>query len=177
MKIVIMGYSGSGKSTLARKLGAYYGCDVLHFDAVQFLPGWEIRNEEEKNSITKEFLDTHDSWVIDGNYSKLYLERRVEEADQIILMLFNRFHCLYRVTKRYLKYRNQTRPDMGEGCNEKLDREFVWWVLHDGRTKTTRERYKKLIEEYGNKIVVLKNQKQLDEWSKKYTNNSKKKEA
>ena len=114
MKIVIMGYSGSGKSTLARKLGAHYGCEVLHFDSVQFLPGWKIRDEEEKMAITKEFLDTHDSWVIDGNYSKLFLERRVQEADLIILMLFNRFHCLYRVTKRYFKYRNQTRP-LGNG--------------------------------------------------------------
>ena len=166
MKIVIMGYSGSGKSTLARKLGVYYNCDVLHFDTVQFLPGWKIRDEEEKNAMTKEFLDTHDSWVIDGNYSRLYLERRLQEADLIILLLFNRFRCLYRVTKRYFKYRNHTRPDMGEGCTEKLDWEFVRWVLRDGRTKATRKRYINIEKTYGNKVVVLKNQKQLDEWSR-----------
>lgn len=168
MKIAILGYSGSGKSTLARKLGEYYNCDVLHFDAVQFLPNWEIRKQEEKERITKEFLDTHDAWVIDGNYSKLYLEQRLEEADMIILMLFNRFKCLYRVTKRYLKYRNQTRPDMGEGCNEKLDWEFVRWVLHDGRKKQTKERYRRITEQYKEKTIVLKSQRQLDEWSAKY---------
>lgn len=168
MKIAILGYSGSGKSTLARKLGEYYNCDVLHFDAVQFLPNWEIRKQEEKEHITKEFLDTHESWVIDGNYSKLFLEQRLEEADMIILMLFNRCNCLYRVTKRYLKYRNQTRPDMGEGCNEKLDWEFVRWVLHDGRKKQTKERYRRITEQYKEKTVVLKSQRQLDEWSAKY---------
>ena len=168
MKIAILGYSGSGKSTLARKLGEYYDCDVLHFDAVQFLPNWEIRKQEEKEHITKEFLDTHESWVIDGNYSKLFLEQRLEEADMIILMLFNRFNCLYRVTKRYLKYRNQTRPDMGEGCNEKLDWEFVRWVLYDGRKKQTKERYRRIIEQYKEKTVVLKSQRQLDEWSAEY---------
>lgn len=168
MKIAILGYSGSGKSTLARKLGEYYNCDVLHFDAVQFLPNWEIRKQEEKERITKEFLDTHDAWVIDGNYSKLFLEQRLEEADMIILMQFNRCNCLYRVTKRYLKYRNQTRPDMGDGCNEKLDWEFVRWVLHDGRKKQTKERYRRITEQYKEKTIVLKSQRQLDEWSAKY---------
>lgn len=38
MKIAIIGYSGAGKSTLARKLGEKYNIDVLHCDAVQFLP-------------------------------------------------------------------------------------------------------------------------------------------
>lgn len=166
MKITIMGYSGSGKSTLARKLSERYQCEALHLDAVQFLPGWESRDEEEQRQLTKHFLDKNDFWVIDGNYSKMYMERRLEEADQIILLLFNRFSCLYRVTKRYLKYRNQTRPDMGEGCTEKLDLEFVWWVLRDGRKKKARERYKKIQRDYGEKVVVLRNQRELDEWKR-----------
>ena len=167
MKIVIMGYSGSGKSTLAKKLGQRFGCEVLHFDTVQFLPDWEIRSQEEKLKITKEFLDTHEEWMIDGNYSKLYLERRLEEADLIILILFNRLNCLYRVTKRYFKYKNKTRPDMGKGCNEKLDFEFIRWVLWKGRTKETRDRYQWIATQYGDKTVVLKNQKEVDKWSRK----------
>ena len=71
MKVAIIGYSGSGKSTLARKLAQVYGVEVLHFDTVQFLPGWDVRDEAEKRRITKEFMDTHTAWVIDGNYSKL----------------------------------------------------------------------------------------------------------
>lgn len=162
MKIAIMGYSGSGKSTLARKLGEYYNCDVFHFDAVQFLPGWEIRDFDEKMQITKEFLDSHDSWVIDGTYSRFYLDRRLEEADLVILMLFNRFNSLYRVTKRYFKYRNQTRPDMGEGCNEKLDWEFVKWVLRDGRKQKTKDLFSRIQIQYADKVVVIKNQRELD---------------
>lgn len=73
-----------------------------------------------------------------------------------------------RVIKRYIKYRNQTRPDMGEGCNEKIDREFVWWVLYAGRKKRTRERYKMVQAKYPDKTVVIRNQRELDEWGKKY---------
>ena len=170
MKIAIMGYSGSGKSTLARKLGEYYKCDVFHFDAIQFLPGWEIREYEEKMQMTEQFLDTHDSWVMDGTYSRFYLDRRLEEADFIVLMMFNRFSSLYRVTKRYLKYKNKTRPDMAEGCTEKLDWEFVKWVLRDGRKQKTRDLFQRIQTQYADKVVVIKNQKQLDKWSVKYEN-------
>ena len=166
MKIAIMGYSGSGKSTLAQKLGEHYQCDVFHFDAVQFLPGWEVRDFDERMRLSKEFLDTHDSWVIDGTYSRFHLERRLEEADLVIVMLFNRFNSLYRVTKRYFTYRDKTRPDMAEGCNEKLDWEFVKWVLRDGRKQKTKDLFERIQTQYADKVVVIKNQRQLDRWSK-----------
>ena len=167
MKIAIIGYSGSGKSTLAGRLAEHYDIPVLYFDRVQFRPNWEIRPQQSKEIMTRVFLDLHDSWVIDGNYSKLYFERRMEEADVIILLLFNRFSCLHRVWRRYRKYKNQSRPDMGEGCNEKLDREFVKWVLRDGRSKTTRQRYRDVVARYGEKTIVIKSQKQLDKVQKR----------
>lgn len=167
MKIAIVGYSGSGKSTLARRLGDLHKVDVLHFDTVQFLPGWEVRGAEEKERMVSEFLDSHDSWVIDGNYSKLFFERRMEEADLIILLLFNRFACLNRVVKRYRMFKNQNRPDMADGCIEKLDAEFIRWVLFEGRTKRTRERYEGLLDQYPQKTVVLRDQRQLDSWLKR----------
>ena len=132
MKICVIGYSGSGKSTLAGKLGERYRTDVLYLDRVHWLPNWTMRTREEKTRIVGEFLDTHDEWVIDGNYSKQWFDRRMEEADQILILNFNRFRCLGRVIKRYKTYQGNTRPDMGEGCQEKLDWEFIRWVLWDG---------------------------------------------
>ena len=162
MKIAIIGHSGSGKSTLARKLAQQYAIPVLHFDTVQFRPNWEIRPQPSKEIMTKTFLDIHPSWVIDGNYSKLSYTRRMEEADVIVVMLFNRWRCLWRVTKRYLKYKNKTRPDMAQGCKEKLDWEFVKWILRDGRSKTARERYGWVLSHYPHKTIVVRNQRQLN---------------
>lgn len=166
MKIAIVGYSGSGKSTLARRLAEKYGIAVLHFDTVQFLPNWEIRSDDEKKRITEDFLNSNDSWVIDGNYSKLCYERRMEEADQIILLLFNRFSCLFRAFRRYCKYKNRSRPDMAEGCNEKYDLTFMKWILWEGRTKAAKERYRWVISKYRDKVIIIKNQKQLDAYTK-----------
>jgi adenylate kinase family enzyme len=164
MKIAIIGYSGSGKSTLARILAKQFHAAVLHLDSVHYLPNWVVRNDEEKKKIVKEFLDSHDSWVIDGNYSSLFYEQRMTEADTIVMLLFNRCSCLRRVHKRYVKYKNTTRPDMADGCNEKLDSEFVKWILWKGRTKRAKERYKGVISKYGKKVVVIQTQKELDKY-------------
>ena len=162
MKIAIIGYSGSGKSTLARKLGEMYNLPILHFDTVQFRPNWEIRPQASKEIMTKTFLDLHEDWVIDGNYSKLSFERRMKEADVIIQLRFNRVSSLYRVTCRYLTHKEGTRPDMAQGCKEKLDWEFVTWVLWKGRTKTARQRYRDVQKRYPDKTIVIKNQRQLN---------------
>ncbi len=95
MKIVVNGYSGSGKSTLARRLGELYQIPVLHLDTVHWLPGWEEKAEEQERSEVRAFMDRNASWVIDGNYRKLEYERRLQEADRIIFMDFNRFSCLF----------------------------------------------------------------------------------
>lgn len=171
MKIAIIGYSGSGKSTLARMLAEKYGVDVLHFDTVQFLPNWEVRSDDEKKRITKDFLDAHEAWVIDGNYSKLFYERRMEEADQIIVLLFNRFSCLYRAFLRYCKYANKTRPDMADGCNEKYDLAFMRWILWEGRSKDAKNRYHWVMTKYKDKAIVIKNQRQLDTFIRKLETN------
>ncbi len=162
MKISVLGYSGSGKSTLARKLAEHYGTDVLHLDTVLYLPDWKRRELDEQKSIVEDFLDTHEEWVIDGTYSKLSFERKLEEADQIIMLLFPRLTCLARVIRRYRRYRGSSRPDMAEGCNEKLDLKFILWILFLGRNKAIRDRYREVQIKYPEKTVVVKNQKQLD---------------
>ena len=162
MKIAIIGYSGSGKSTLARLLGAYYGAEVLHLDAVHHLPGWLERESADEQQIVSDFLDAHDAWVIDGNYTKLSYDRRMAEADRIVMLLFPRLSCLWRVIKRYRVYQNRTRPDMAQGCSEKLDAAFVSWVLWKGRRKAARARYQRIAAQYPGKVVVLKNQRELD---------------
>ena len=169
MKIAIIGYSGSGKSTLAQHLAKYYQIDMLHLDTVHHLPGWQVRERSESQKIVREFLDSHTDWVIDGTYSKLYFEERLENADHIIIFDFNRFHCLYRVIKRYFQYKDKTRPDMARGCNEKVDLAFTKWILYKGRTKAHRDRLKHIIIQYPDKVTVLKNQRQLTKFTNEFS--------
>ena len=89
MKIAVIGYSGSGKSPLPRRLGRRFKLPVLFLDQVHWLPGWKEQEPREEAFQVEAFMDDHDSWVIDGNYSRLSFQRRMEEADHIIFMNFN----------------------------------------------------------------------------------------
>lgn len=169
MKIAIIGYSGSGKSTLARKLSKYYKAPVLFLDKVNFLPNWIERDRDEGRLIVCDFMK-NDSWVIDGNYSDFFQKERLEQADKIIFLNFPRRICIYRALKRYFRYKNTTREDMAKGCIEKIDLEFIWWILYEGRTKEIRNHYKQIEKNFKNKIVVLKKAKEVNLFLKKITN-------
>ena len=162
MKIAILGFSGSGKSTLARHYTAYYQIPCLHLDSVQFISGWQTRSDDEAKEIVKEMIN-QDNWVIDGNYSRYYQAERIKQANQIVILLFPRFAALKRILKRYITYRGKSRPDMAEGCPEKLDWEFVWWILHKGRTKKALKHYLTIQQEYPDKTIVIRKQSELDD--------------
>ncbi len=51
---------------------------------------------------------------------------------------------------------------MGRGCTEKLDREFVWWVLWEGRTRERRRESERVRRQYKGKVMVVRNQKELN---------------
>lgn len=161
MKIAIIGYSGAGKSTLARKLGAYYNCEVLHLDSIHFSSDWAERTDEEMTADVKLFM-TKENWVIEGNYSGVLYQQRMEEADRIVFLNFNRLCCLWRAYKRYQMYKGTVRPDMADGCCEKFDWEFVRWILWEGRSEKTKKRYQSILASFPYKTIVLKKQAQLD---------------
>ncbi len=50
---------------------------------------------------------------------------------------------------------------MGEGCIEKFDAEFIRWILLDGRSRKTKQKFKDALENYTDKVIVIKNQREL----------------
>lgn len=163
MKLAVIGYSGAGKSTLAKALGQRCGCGVLHLDQVQFTANWKDRDRAEALAMVERFME-RDAWVIDGNYTAFLQARRLAEADQIVFLNFGRWTCLFRVFQRYRQFRRRTRDDMAEGCIEKLDAEFIWWVLRDGRTPEKRRQFDEIVSRYSEKVVILRDQSELDRY-------------
>lgn len=166
MKIAVLGFSGSGKSTLAKRLSRHYNIKALHLDSVHWLSGWQEREEQEGRQAVENFLKENDQWVIDGNYSRYSHKERIEQSNLIIILLFNRFTCLCRVLKRYKKYKNSVREDMGEGCEEKVDWEFAKWVFFEGRSKKRKQSFYDIAKKNKDKTIILKSQKALDNWLK-----------
>lgn len=161
MKIAIIGYSGSGKSTTAAILSEKLNIPALHLDTIHFLPGWVERERQDELALLEEFMSGHESWIIDGNYSKLHYEKRMAQADKIIFLDFPRLVCLFRAFHRYMQNRGSTRSSMANGCPEKFDPEFIIWILHKGRTKDAKRRYVNLSAKYPDKFIRICSQAQL----------------
>ena len=163
MRIAVIGYSGAGKSTLSEALGRRYGIPVLHLNNVQFITNWAERDRGEANALAAGFTE-RPYWVIDGNYNDFDQKRRLLLADRIVFLNFSRLTCLLRVWRRYRRFRGLTRPDTGDGCIEKLDAEFVWWVLWKGRTGDKRRHYRDIMSEYPEKVTELRTQREIDQY-------------
>lgn len=125
-KVAIIGSGGSGKSTLARKLGELLKIEVFHLDALFWKPGWIGTSKQEQRLVQNELVEK-EKWIFDGNYGGT-MDIRLNKADTIIFLDMPRTICVYRVIKRWIQYRNKTRPDMGEGCEERISVEFLKWV-------------------------------------------------
>lgn len=166
MKIAVIGYSGSGKSTLAKRISEEYSLPLLYLDTVHWLPDWVERDTEEAQRIVSDWMDSHDSWVIDGNYSKYSRERKFEEADYIVFLAFPRLRCLYRAWKRSREYIGKSRDSMTVGCNEKFDREFVLWILKNGRSGEIIKEYRDTGKRYKDKFYRCACDRQINRFLK-----------
>lgn len=168
MHIVIIGYSGSGKSTLANRISSQANIPVLHIDSVRWRAGWKQRSDDEMNFILANFMSDHHDWVIEGTYHRFKFEERLQLADMILILALPRIQCFVRAYKRYLKYRGSVRPDMAPGCTEQFDAPFVWWLLIQERTQKRRDLFRRIVKEYNSKTVILKTQKQIDDFEKMF---------
>lgn len=163
-KIMVIGFSGSGKSTISKMISNTLNIPVLYLDKVHWLESWVENDKESECKIVSDFLENNDSWVIDGNYSHMSYNERLESADLIIFMNFNRFNCLFRAFKRLFENRGKTRESMADNCVEKVDFEFIKWILWDSRQKSQTNNYKYALENYRDKVIIIKNQKKYDDF-------------
>ena len=143
-RVIIVGCGGAGKSTLARQLGEITGLPVVHLDKIFWLPGWVERDREEFDELLRQEM-AKDEWIIYLDYSRLI--------------------CLFGVLKRVLTTYGTIRPDMGEGCPERVDFEFLKWVWTFNKNK--RQRYYGLFREASHaQVMIFKNRRQTKQYLK-----------
>ncbi len=157
-RIILIGCGGAGKSTLARQMGEKLNIPVIHLDSIFWLPGWVEMEQEAFDARLREEL-AKDRWIMDGNFNRTMPER-IARCDTIIYLDFSRWTCLMGVLKRVLTSYGKVRPDMGAGCPERIDLDFLKWVWNFNKNK--REKYYRMLNEAeGKQTIVLKNRRMV----------------
>jgi adenylate kinase family enzyme len=137
-RILVMGSSGSGKSTFARRLSGITGIPTVSLDALFWKPGWAPSNAAEFDKRIIEAVH-QPRWIMDGDfisYGASDLRRQVTDA--VIWFDLPRRTCMVGIITRIATSYGRVRPEMAEGCPEKIDTDFfryVWTYRRKQRPK------------------------------------------
>lgn len=159
-RVLVIGPCGSGKSTLARELAPLMGLPLVHMDQLGWQAGWI---ETEKAELNARLADAvaQDEWLIEGNYGST-LAPRLERADTVIYLDFPIRLCLSRLIRRIISNRGQSRPDMPEGCPERFDLAFFWYVMN--WNSGPRVRTEEKLATYRGTVIRLTSPQMLATW-------------
>ncbi len=125
-RVLILGPCGAGKSTLAFALARRLDLPLFHMDKLSWKPGWIDSSHDELRAALAPVV-VADRWLIEGNYGGT-LADRLPRADTVVVLDYPIPLCLTRIVRRYWHYRGRARPDMTEGCPERIDLKFLWYV-------------------------------------------------
>ncbi len=160
-RILIIGCPGAGKTTLAFKLQEKLDVEIIHLDQAYWKANWTETPKEEWQKKVEQLIEK-DQWIMDGNYGGT-MDIRMERADTILFLDFSTLTCLYRVIKRTIQFKGQTRKDMGPDCPERFDFNFFHYVLMFRflSRKSILQRLEKFKEK---EIHVFNNSKSIDNY-------------
>jgi len=126
-RILVMGSSGSGKSTFSKRLSAITGIPMVSVDALYWKPGWVESGKDEFHERLSAAA-RQPRWIMDGNFTSHLVELRRDACDTLIWFDLPRVTCVVGILTRVAKSYGQVRPEMAEGCPEKIDLEFFRYV-------------------------------------------------
>ncbi|WP_435154852.1 hypothetical protein [Haladaptatus sp. DFWS20] len=159
-RIMVLGSPGAGKSTFAKRLGETLDRPVTHLDARFWEPVWEKPNSDDWEETHRNLIE-QPKWILDGNYGST-IDPRLDAADTVLLLSVSRYVCLYRVIKRWLLNYGGTRPDIAEGCEEKIDFEFLRyvWNFPNDKIPAMERKFERLDE--GTTVIRLRSNAERD---------------
>ena len=112
---------------------------VFHMDHIHWKSGWVERTTDEKYPLIAE-IHARDMWVFEGGHSRSYPER-LARADTFIWLDMGFYLRFWRIIRRTFLGLGRNRPDLPDGCPERLGREsfefwrWAWDTRHSHREK------------------------------------------
>ncbi len=130
-RIAVIGIGGSGKSVLARKLAKQSDLPLFHMDALFWKGNWQAVSESEYIKDQEKLLAENNRWIIEGYVDEALVDR-LEVADLVVYLDYSGPLCFWRVIRRWLQHRKESRPELPKEALERLDWKFLRVVLTRG---------------------------------------------
>jgi adenylate kinase family enzyme len=114
---------------------------VIHVDKIHWQAGWVERSKAEKTRLCEQAAQ-QTLWIFEGGHSAMW-PTRLARADMLIWLDRPVGLRLWRVVQRAVKSLGRTRPDMADGCPERLGTlpefiSYIWSTRNSARAKITR---------------------------------------
>jgi len=157
-RILVFGNSASGKSTLAAKLARGSKLAHLDLDSLAWLPSQppQRRPLVESATLINEFVEKHESWVVEGCYTDL-LHILEERASELVFLNLPIEVCIENAKRRPWephKYESKQAQD------ENLEMLLGWIAQYEARDDVfSLAAHSKFYEEFsGKKSCILSNE-------------------
>jgi adenylate kinase family enzyme len=119
LRVSIIGATGAGKTLLARRLARVLPARVVHMDSHIWGPGWTLRDRAVAEAELQAVLRTEPAWIAEGHLEHAAREM-LELADLVIYLDLSRPRLLRNIVLRWWRHRRRRRPELPEGCEERL---------------------------------------------------------
>jgi adenylate kinase family enzyme len=165
-KIFILGTIGSGKSTLAKQVSEKLKIKHYDLDDVFWTRKFnEKRREKDRDKKFRKLCDKR-KWIIEGVYST-WIEYGIKKAEMVLLLKIPKRSLWWRITKRTLKKEKSKR--FGEKRYKENFKDYLGLLKAANKyykKKFTRGyyRHKELIDKHKVEFIILKNNKQVNEF-------------
>jgi adenylate kinase family enzyme len=165
MKITILGLPGSGKSTLAKKISKQENIPYINIDGFWHEGGGDYNSrttpdpEKTHAYVQEKVLESikQDSWVSDGFYPLIQVDVS-EQAGTIIFLDISLWKRLINHVKRIFTGSKSEMTLWGNIA-------FFFEMIKMGSSGTAR--VYKFLENYKEKVVILKSRKESNEYIRK----------
>jgi len=120
-RVLVVSCSGGGKSTLSLQLANLCQMNLISIDRdVRWLAGWIERDKHTQRALIAELIK-QDRWVMDGSGSSTF-DLRLPRADLVLWIKVPRRIALAGLAHRVIRSYGSVRPEMAEGCPERVYR-------------------------------------------------------
>lgn len=155
-RICILGNAGSGKSTLAKALGEAFKLPVFHLDR-ELLRGNYERISFFEQIEKHQAIVSGSSWIIDGNYQRMFLAERVNRATLVVYLNTSRIRTIPRILLRAIKGGQDKKTIPADAKPNSLSWQFLKWMSLYNRRKNLDE-ISRICQAENTNLLIIQNQ-------------------